>query len=223
MENKLDLTDVADEQKLSKLTETFQKLKADEQVLIECKGEFNSIMSEFQKQFWGKFEWQPLMITKDAWKGYLSAKAAGPTSIIEVMEGHHRHCDSTYVKAENTLMEGNKETGEELMLSFIWNMEMHFTREEQVLFPAFENKTGMVSGPTQVMRMDHEQIRGVLKEIKESLNAGDYQRIYDLSETMLILIQQHNSKEENILYPMLDQHLAEEAEKLAKDMQLFTI
>ena len=75
-------------------------------------------------------------------------------------------------------------------------------------------------GPTQVMRLDHEQIRGVLKEISDCLNEGNLQRIFDLSEAMLILIAQHNSKEENILYPAADQYLDREADDIARKLQL---
>ena len=129
-----------------------------------------------------------------------------------------------YVEAENKLNGGEETEGKRMMADFIWNMEVHFGREEQILFPAFEQKTGMTGGgPTHVMRAEHEQIRGVLKDMKDSLDRGDYQRIFDQAETMLILIQQHNSKEEQILYPMLDQHLGEDLEQIAKEVQLFIL
>ncbi|MBU2646210.1 hemerythrin domain-containing protein [bacterium] len=140
------------------------------------------------------------------------------------MESHHKHCDTVYVKAENELNGGDEEKGKKLMAAFLWNMEVHFQREEQILFPAFEQKTGMTGGgPTQVMRTEHQQIRGVLKEMQASLEAGDYQQIFNQAETMLILIQQHNAKEENMLYPMSDQHLGRDAEKIAKAVQLFVL
>ncbi len=222
MENTLDLTATSDNQKLAAIAASFQKLNAGEQVFIKSNGDFASTMSEFQNQFWGKYDWQPFLVSADVWSGYLTASPAGPTSILQIMEGHHKYIDTAYVKAENTLMEGDAQTGMERMRSFLWNMELHFNREEKVLFPTFEERTGMTGGPTAVMRTEHQQIRGVLKEVAESLDSGDYQRVYDLSETMLILIQQHNSKEENILYPMTDQHLADEAEQIARKLQLFT-
>ena len=35
-----------------------------------------------------------------------------------------------------------------------------------------------------------------------------------MSDTLLIMIQQHNMKEENVLYPMCDQHLTDDASSL---------
>jgi len=222
MENKLELTNSSNEEDVAQLTSALQNLNSEERILISSKKSFEAVMTEFQNQNWGKYDWLPLMISSESWSGYLVAKSGGFTGIVQIMESHHKYCDTTYVTAENTLNEGNTDLGKELMQSFIWNMELHFAREEAVLFPAFENKTGMVGGPTEVMRMEHQQIKGLLKEISDCISNGDFQRIFDLSETMLILIAQHNSKEENILYPMTDQHLADGTDSIAKQLQLFT-
>lgn len=220
MENRLELTNDSTEENLAELSAALKNLKPEEKILIKAKGDFDAVMTPFQNQNWGKYDWLPLSISSEEWSGYLIAKPGGFTSIVQIMESHHKHCDSTYVHAENVLSEGKNDLGKELMRSFIWNMELHFAREETILFPAFEEKTGMTSGPTQVMRMDHEQIRGVLKEVSDCLNEGNFQRIFDLSEAMLILIAQHNSKEENILYPATDQYLDREADDIAKKLQL---
>jgi hemerythrin-like domain-containing protein len=220
MENRLELTNDSTEENVTELSAALKNLKPEEKILIKAKGDFDAVMTSFQTQNWGKYDWLPLSISSEEWSGYLIAKPGGFTSIVQIMESHHRHCDSTYVHAENVLGEGKNDLGKELMRSFIWNMELHFAREETILFPAFEEKTGMTSGPTQVMRVEHEQIRGVLKEVSDCLNEGNWQRIFDLSEAMLILIAQHNSKEENVLYPATDQYLDREADDIARKLQL---
>jgi hemerythrin-like domain-containing protein len=221
MENRLELSNDSTEENVAELSAALKKLKPEEKILIQAKGAFDAVMTPFQNQNWGKYDWLPLSISSEAWSGYLIAKPGGFTSIMQIMESHHKHCDSTYVHAENVLGEGKNDLGMELMRSFIWNMELHFAREETILFPAFEEQTGMTtSGPTQVMRMEHEQIRGVLKEISDCLNEGNVQRIFDLSEAMLILIAQHNSKEENVLYPIIDKYLGQEADDIARKLQL---
>jgi len=223
MDNLLDLTGTPPDQTLTAIIDAFEKLSAEESVLVKSDGDFSAIMTEFQNQFWGKFDWRPRSVKEGDWSGYIVATSKPLTGIFPLMESHHKHCDTMYVNAENTLSGGDENEGKVLMEAFFWNMEMHFTREEKVLFPAFEDRTGMVQGPTQVMRTEHEQIRGVLAQIAQSLEAGDYQSIFDQSETMLILIQQHNSKEESILYPMIDQHLSDEVERLGKQIQLLVI
>jgi len=201
MKNRLELKKDSTEESVVELSAALKNLKPEEKILIKVKGDFDAVMTPFQNQNWGKYDWLPLSISSEEWSGYLIAKPGGFTSILQIMESHHRHCDSTYVHAENVLSEGKNDLGKELMRSFIWNIELHFAREETILFPEFEKKTGMTGGPTQVMRMDHEQIRGVLKEVSDCLNEGNLQRIFDLSEAMLILIAQHNSKEEIFFTP----------------------
>jgi len=220
MENRLELTNDSTEENIIELSAALKNLKPEEKILIKAKGDFDAVMTPFQNQNWGKYDWLPLSISSEEWSGYLIAKPGEFSSIVQIMESHHRHCDSTYVHAENVLGEGKNDLGKELMRSFIWNMKLHFAREETILFPAFEEKIGMTSGPTEVMRLEHEQIRGVLKEVSDCLNAGELQRIFDLSEAMLILIAQHNSKEENMLYPMTDQYLDREADGIARKLQL---
>ena len=94
--------------------------------------------------------------------------------------------------------------------------------EEEILFPAIEEKTGMVNqGPTAVMRMEHEQMRGVLDQMAQAIEAGDFQATLDQGDTLLMPIQQHNIKEEGVLYPMADQVLGEGWEALANQLKNF--
>ncbi len=65
----------------------------------------------------------------------------------------------------------------------------------------------MTMGPTQVMRMEHSQIRSLLEEMREAIFHGEQENFFSLSETLLIMTQQHNMKEENVLYPMCEKHL----------------
>ena len=221
METTVDLTGLASEPAIAELESAFNNLGNQGHVLVKGTSDFSSIMKTFQDSNWGKYDWLPVAVSKDEWSGYLVARGSGFSSIVQIMESHHKHCDTMYVTAENALNSGNEDEGKKLMAAFLWNMENHFQREENIIFPAFEQKTGMSgSGPTAVMRTEHQQIRGVLEEIKKSLDSGDYQEIFNQAETMLILIQQHNSKEENILYPMSDQHLGAEVDQLARTVQL---
>jgi len=43
------------------------------------------------------------------------------------------------------------------------------------------------------------------------------------SESLNIMLQQHNMKEENILYPMTDRVLAAQQRELVEEMRLFAI
>lgn len=141
--------------------------------------------------------------------------------LTEPLRHHHRHCDELFVDAEAAANAGDWSRCAEVFGRFSTELERHFTTEEQILFPAFENATGMTGGPTQVMRMEHGQMRGLLEQMAEASQSRQSEQFCGAGETLLILMQQHNFKEENILYPMCDQRLSGSeglAEQLGKSI-----
>jgi len=141
------------------------------------------------------------------------------TTITETMHQDHERCDILFAEVENAVSQKNWETADLSFATFMHSMERHFSMEEQVLFPAFEQRTGSGGGPTHVMRMEHQQIRSILDEMKNSLAAQDEEGYLGESETLLMVMRQHNAKEEQILYPMSDQVLAMDVNTVLGEMQ----
>ena len=136
------------------------------------------------------------------------------TSIAELMTHDHRSCDPDFARAE-TLANKQDWDGAALALdAFATGLEAHFQAEEQELFPRFEAATGMTQGPTQVMRGEHADMRATLAQLRAALASHDLDEFGGEAETLLIMMQQHNMKEENILYPMCDMRLGGERDTL---------
>ena len=132
------------------------------------------------------------------------------TTIRSYMTDDHRHCDDLFAEAEQAVGKGNLDLAQATFGHFRSAVLAHFNTEEKTLFPTFEAKTGMTMGPTQVMRMEHVQMRALMDEAADALKAGKTEDYLGLADTLLIMVQQHNMKEENMLYPMCDQHLSAE-------------
>jgi DUF438 domain-containing protein len=77
----------------------------------------------------------------------------------------------------------------------------------------------MYMGPTQVMRGEHVQMRELMDAACASLAAKDAEDYSGNAETLLVMMQQHNMKEENMLYPMCDQHLMDQIDALLPQLQ----
>ncbi|HRX71551.1 MAG: hemerythrin domain-containing protein [Candidatus Competibacteraceae bacterium] len=127
--------------------------------------------------------------------------------VTTFMSDDHRHCDHLFAAAEDAAAHGDLSACRTRFQEFQSAMERHFTMEEQALFPAFEDATGNNMGPTRVMRLEHQQMREVLAALAEALAADDLDEYLGQAETLLILMQQHNIKEEQMLYPMSDRAL----------------
>lgn len=128
--------------------------------------------------------------------------------IHDFMTQHHRSCDDLLVEAEGPLAEGNWAEFSSAWSQFEAETLHHFDLEEEILFPAFEAQTGMTSGPTMIMRQEHAQVRALFNQMQQAISEQATDRAMGIVESTMLLIQQHNMKEEQILYPMSDAHLA---------------
>jgi iron-sulfur cluster repair protein YtfE (RIC family) len=96
----------------------------------------------------------------------------------------------------------------ELFARFDADLRAHIAWEEDILFPAFEEKTGMRQvGPTAVMRMEHAQIDQLLQDLKLALETPTSS---DAAQALVEVLSAHNGKEENVLYPALDSWLRDD-------------
>lgn len=91
--------------------------------------------------------------------------------------------------------------------AFQQGLERHIRWEEALLFPLFEEKTGLrEGGPTAVMRHEHGEIRRLLGAIDARLRQGQPAEP-SLVQALHAVLTPHNYKEEQVLYPLIDQQL----------------
>ena len=135
------------------------------------------------------------------------------SNIKEYLSADHSSCDELFAKMEDAVAD-SIENAKDAYEAFANSTERHFQMEERVMFPEFEQKTGMVAGPTEMMRQEHLQMRNLIKEMALALEAKDKDKFFGNSETLMILMQQHNMKEEQMLYTMAQQHLSAESDRI---------
>lgn len=90
------------------------------------------------------------------------------------------------------------------------------------MFPAFEARTGMTQGPTMIMRSEHEQMTDLLDQMAGAVASKDRNAYLGDADTLLVLMQQHNMKEEQMLYQMADQALVGERDEVVGRMRAMT-
>jgi hemerythrin-like domain-containing protein len=139
-------------------------------------------------------------------------------SIESVMKADHRRCDELYSAVEEAAGAGDPAAAKKAATAFIEASERHFTLEEESLFPALEARFPGALGPTTVMRHEHAQLRDAFEQLGAALAAGDLDESLGLLESMLVLLQQHNLKEERILYPMMDAQLGAHGAQLVASL-----
>ncbi len=141
------------------------------------------------------------------------------TSISAFLTPDHQHCDNLFAAAEAAAGKGDWRAAAEAWPRFNDALRHHFAMEEEAMFPAFEARTGMTQGPTQMMRIEHVQMRDLLDQMTDAVQRQDSDAFLGDCETLLIIMQQHNMKEEQMLYLMADQVLAGEVESVIERMR----
>jgi hemerythrin-like domain-containing protein len=141
------------------------------------------------------------------------------STISSFLTKDHRACDEEFANLENAVASDNWEESAIKLNKFITDLLHHFDMEEKVMFPTFEEVTGMTQGPTMIMRMEHDQMRQLLNALQEDLDKKDKNHFFGVSESLMMLMQQHNMKEEQMLYAMADVHLASLIPQVIENMK----
>jgi hemerythrin-like domain-containing protein len=143
-------------------------------------------------------------------------------SLSDYFTDGHRSCDAQWADVEAAADAGEAEDTARAWRRFEVSLRRHLAQEEEILFPAFEQTTGMTdAGPTFVMRSEHQQMRGLLDQMAAALERGEAQELLDLGDTLLLLIQQHNQKEEHMLYPMSERALGARWSVLREELDAY--
>lgn len=139
------------------------------------------------------------------------------STIKEYLTTDHRHCDEIFASMEEAAS-SSLQNAKEISKKFIDASERHFQMEERVMFVEFEQKTGMTQGPTEMMRHEHAQMRNLMKQMMDAIDEDNKEKFFGTTETLMILLQQHNMKEEQMLYTMAQQHLSSDSDRIVDMM-----
>lgn len=88
--------------------------------------------------------------------------------------------------------------------------ERHLRREEEIVFPLFEVRVGLVGGPTVLMRDEHRRMADDVRSMAAALHREDAAAFAESHARFADLFAAHSAKEERFLYTTLDRLLSSE-------------
>ena len=125
-------------------------------------------------------------------------------TISEFYEQDHDRLDELF-KTFQKLKRSDFAKAKEAFKEFKFGLQRHIVWEEDLLFPLWEEKTGISEGgPTFVMRNEHRQIGQLLEAIHQKVAEQNPDSDQE-EQALLNLLGSHNMKEERVLYPSIDQ------------------
>lgn len=125
-------------------------------------------------------------------------------SITRYLSWDHDRLDGLLSEATQRVEQGHMAQARNIFVAFDEGLRRHIRLEEEVLFPLFEAKTGMRSGPTMVMRTEHRVIEAELNRMRHGLESGDASEYASGLSSLHGVLGTHNAKEEQVLYPITD-------------------
>ena len=143
---------------------------------------------------------------------------SGFESVTGYLGRHHDHLDEVLRLVSAAVEKGGFTVAAVRYEEFEHEMLRHLRIEEELLFPVFEARSGMMSGPTDSIRGEHAQMRKALGLMRSGLQVKDPGAYGAGLRFLQSVLPDHNAKEEHILYPTLDSLLrpAERAALVAR-------
>ena len=138
-------------------------------------------------------------------------------TINQFMTTDHRACDEQFAQLENIVDQENFEGAKTMFEEFHKHMLHHFSMEEKVMFPQYSSCGGGHCDPTGVMIMEHDQMRELFRKMEDAIEKKDKNNFLGNSEALLFTMQQHNMKEEQMMYNFADDAL--NSEDIIKQMK----
>jgi uncharacterized protein (DUF2249 family) len=182
------------------------------------------LLYSFQQERAGRFEWSVLEAGPERFRIEIRRRPAeGMRTVTDYLEADHRRLDAIMEDVQGRIADAAWAAAAERFAEFACGLDRHIEIEEQILFPAFEQLTGMTHGPTTVMRGEHVDIRALMTAIAAAIAAADAPRALNSIGAIGGVLGDHNLKEERILYPTADRAAggADARDALVRRMQAF--
>lgn len=142
-----------------------------------------------------------------------------PETIHTYLTKDHRLCDETFAVLENAIVNRNYEEAMNRFNQYENEMLNHFAMEEKIVFPDFEASAHEGCNPVPVMVHEHDQMRQIMTMMRKAIEEKNVERFLGLTDSLMILAQQHNMKEEQIMYNLADQALANTVDSVLMRMK----
>jgi regulator of cell morphogenesis and NO signaling len=237
----LELSDVATTEHRERIVSAFNRLVVGQtfELLLGVPAQASGLLEDFQKRHGQSFDWWPFGVNANGLRLLIAKHAPEPRSISGFLGIDHsrltgywneflaavKACAMSH-EALFTTEKDHRIAVVDRLSQFILGLRRHIRMEETFLFPLFEERSRIPigSGPTAVMRAEHQELEATLRTLEKLQEAGSCATVIQTIEGQAVhpsvLFRSHDSKEESVLYPMADRIFTQpEKDELCLKMQ----
>jgi regulator of cell morphogenesis and NO signaling len=205
----LDLGPMAPESRQAAVLQAFDQMNPGDSMLLDSPRPPLAILHTLQSDRKGLFEWAPVD-HPPCWRVEIARRAAPEHGwlVHDTLAWEHARLDDEQQATLAAIAGGDLPEARHHFVLFERRLNRHIHFEEEILFPAFESKTGQREGPTSGMRAEHRQIRMMLERAGRSLYAS-VPEAEKACRRLLEVLETHDFQEEATFYGTLDRLLTE--------------
>ena len=131
----------------------------------------------------------------------------------------HDHLNELFLLHQEALLALDIALAQVRLKVFEEKLLAHMRMEEDILLPVYQRAGRIPGGPVEFFTGEHKRMLEAIDRIKTALNRLDRSqpdikreiiRLFDAEAMFKSLVEHHDSREENILYPTLDKVTSEE-------------
>jgi hemerythrin-like domain-containing protein len=126
------------------------------------------------------------------------------TTILDIMVAQHGLIEVLFQAFKDEFKE-NSESAKKFLSEFSWEIKKHFFIEDQAIFAILPWKDHEISEMAQGLKKEHITMLIKLEKMLENLSNESEEEMQEF----LKLMTSHREKEEQKLYPLLDEKLPE--------------
>jgi iron-sulfur cluster repair protein YtfE (RIC family) len=134
-------------------------------------------------------------------------------SVTRYLSWDHDRLDGILGEATRRVEAGSVSEARIFFATFDQGLRRHIRAEETILFPLFEARTGGNHALTEVLRREDRAIEAALGCMRMALETGDVAEYGSALASLYGLLEPHNAKEEQVLYPATDELVTDPAER----------
>lgn len=152
-----------------------------------------------------------------------TARVATPSpSVTEYLAHDHDRLDSLLLEVIKLIAARRFTEARPRLSNFAFGLRRHIHLEDEFVYPRFEQLTGIIGGPTMVMRDEHRAIEHHLAGMIDAAMRDDRDGFDSEQEAMVAVMSDHTAREEALIYPLMDRHLpVAELDAFVGEMQAY--
>lgn len=185
------------------------ELSGEEHLVVRGSGSGVSLAQQLEQVRPGQYNTGPLQAGPNEFRLEVRPRQVrGERSVSELIGWDQRRLDDI-LDDVNELAETGDFTGAlRHFEDFRAGLEHHIAMEEQVLFPLYQKLSLDTEAAMAAMYSEHVLIRTLVEQVAEALRTGDLPSFARVIENLYAVMDVHDQKEEDVVFPRLDAELA---------------